>query len=254
MLSPSSMSVTGSDHATHSKDNREGMYRRGVVRMQAVSAAVETLEKFAKLTRVGRSLTKARGASSGESDAGVSGVGSSPATASKQVDNANPSTLPQLSDLVDQWPEAFCVVYGARAINSYMDGGSSPRRLHTEDLDVQVFLGKDATPEQFFEFCRRLAVNMTWLLEGRTQRLRQEWAEQAKKVEQVLKGNGKSKGKANGGDRSMDIIATQNNDLSPSQRRELEIEYEVATDRGQSCGSFPWWRGQTTSFTMPMLS
>ena len=99
MLSPSSMSVTGSDHATHSKDNREGMYRRGVVRMQAVSAAVETLEKFAKLTRVGRSLTKARGASSGESDAGVSGVGSSPATASKQVDNANPSTLPQLSDL-----------------------------------------------------------------------------------------------------------------------------------------------------------
>lgn len=260
-LSPSSVGVAGTDHATYSKDNREGMYRRGVVRTLAVSAAIETLEKLAKITRIGQSLALTGATSfAGVSDAGADGSGATRAPLPKQAADATstsslpPSTIPQLSDLVKQWPEASCVVYGARAINSYMEGDASPRRLHTEDLDVQVFLGNDASPEQFFEFCRKLAVNMTWQLEGQTQQLRQKWAVQAKKVEKMLKGegkkNGNGNGKGNGRGGNMGVIAPQNSNLSPSQRRELEIEFEVATDRGQSFGSFPWWRGQTTSFTM----
>ena len=246
---PSSPPSISSKAMISSKDNREGMYRRGVVRALAVAAALEALVELAEVTKFGKLLHA--GMRSQVFDKPSSNIVSS------QDNYSAPDIVLTPADIAKEWPEVSCVVYGARAINSYLGGNDSPHRLHTEDLDVQVYLGSNATPSQFAEFCQKLSMRMTWKLERSTQELRTKWTNQAEKVKRLLKVQeqeparsgriAQKKGMSEG-------ISKEDPSLTPHEQRNLEIGLEVATDRGESLGFFPWWRGQTTSLSMQLPS
>ena len=123
-----------------SKDNREGMYRRGVVRALALAAAVETLSELSKVTNFGKSIGKSRPSKNSE-------------TLSSEVSDQAPDMILHSKDIAQEWPDVSCVVYVEHGLSTATSQKSDePRCLHTEDLDVQVYLGAMQQPLSLLTF------------------------------------------------------------------------------------------------------
>ena len=207
------------------QDGREGMYRRGVVRTLAVGAAMEVLAETAD------------------------------AEAAEEAKKNIKKKKKKKKKKKTASPLRVCL-YGARAINSYLGTAEQLRRIHTEDLDVQVWIGDRASRADFFHICRRLSVQMTARLEEKTAQMRAEWLEEAGRIAKLLQQQEQqqqqwqqqSASPPAGAKPGYDDTDT-NPPLTPSQRQELQVALEVAQDRGTSLGEFPWWRGPKTGFT-----
>ena len=71
-------------------------------------------------------------------------------------------------------------------MNSYL---SSKEQLFTEDVDVQVYLGKNATSEDFYAWCRETCNTMTKRWEYHTVNMQQQWQEHGQRLASTLSSN-----------------------------------------------------------------
>ena len=248
--------------STLSMDNREGMYRRGVVRSLAVLAATEILAECAhhqrknknKKTTTSATTTTTKGDKGDKGDTTIKGEDDNATTGDDSDDNS-----------------VIACIYGARAINSYL---SEREQLFTEDVDVQVYMGDGATADDFYSWCRIKCIEMTKRWEIHTINMQQQWKIQAEQLATRLSvtstptttttstttsttdtttdtttPTGTNTTTATG---TNTTTTTTANGSTPGpmdmfERRELEMTCDIAMDRGQTFRSFPWWRGALTS-------
>ena len=262
--SPSSSSSTTSSSIL-SMDNREGMYRRGVVRNLAVLSAIEILsERYQKKQH--RNATNNKNTVPNEKTPQTSNTSQNnkstkttnttntiktpPTTKDPQTtktiktsSNVSNSTSGPFSNNASIDNEIFCI-YGARALNTYIN---PKEQLFTEDLDIQVYLGPTATAEDFYTWCRTLCTEMTtrWELHTiNTQNQFKKYGEiLAKKL--ILKSKNPKK------EKKQNLKKVKTKTIDPAMdmfaKRELEMTCNIAIDRGSTFSLFPWWRGSKTS-------
>ena len=246
-------------------DNREGMYRRGVVRSLAVLAATEILAECAQNQR--RKKTKKTKKTKKSSATTINGKDDEEDTT---TDNATTG-----DDDSDDNSVIACI-YGARAINSYL---SEREQLFTEDVDVQVYMGDGATSDDFYSWCRNTCMEMTKRWEIHTINMQQQWKIHAEQLatrlsvtssptististtstttttdtttdttNDITTTTGITTGTTTTGSATTATTATTTTTpMDMFERRELEMTRDIALDRGQTFRSFPWWRGALTS-------